>query len=410
MGSRKKSTEEFIRDAVAVHGDRYDYSKTKYAGNKSKVVIVCEKHGEFEQTPANHLTGYGCKLCGFKNAGQYHKKDTAKFIAAARQIHGDKYDYSATKYIGARERLTITCATHGPFEQTATVHLRGAGCELCSYAERGEQSRMSFEEFVNRAVVVHDGFYEYALSRKYFKDTATKIPIACPEHGMFEQLPSGHLQGRGCPECRYINAGASMRKTTTSFIEDARAVHGSAYDYSETEYKGAFDPVTIICPIDGPFTQSPTSHLAGTSCPRCSRRSQGAPRNLVRALRGEFDGAKEAFVYMVRFHLPCSDAPLCKVGSGSGTRLRTVVGSIKRIGGTEVDTTSISFDTSGEAIVYEHIAHDQIMEHQFPLPVEFKFPGYSEVFSKEPDLMAVDAHPTLTRFRSGDRWDPRQLA
>ena len=110
-----------------MQGDRYDYSRTKYVGNKSKVIIICEEHGEFEQTPANHLTGYGCKLCGFKNAGQYHKKDTVKFIAAAREIHGDKYDYSTTKYIGAREHLTIICPTHGPFEQIATVHLRGAG-------------------------------------------------------------------------------------------------------------------------------------------------------------------------------------------------------------------------------------------------------------------------------------------
>ena len=407
MGSRKKSTEEFIRNAVAAHGDRYDYSKTKYVGNKSKVVIICKKHGEFNQTPANHLTGYGCKLCGFENAGQYHKKDTVKFIAAAREIHGDKYDYSATKYIGARIHLTIICPTHGQFVQIATVHLRGAGCELCSYAERGAQSRMSFEEFVDRAVVIHGGFYEYARSKAYFKDTATKIPIVCPEHGIFEQLPSGHLRGRGCPECGYLSAGASMRKTTASFIEDARKAHGNAYDYSGTEYKGAFDSVTIICPIDGSFTQSPTSHLGGTGCPRCSRRGQGAPRNLVRALRGEFDGAKEAFVYIVRFQLPFSDALLYKVGSGSGTRLRTVVGSIKRVGGTEMNTASIRFDTSGEAIVYEHIVHDQIMEHQFPVPVEFKFPGYSEVFSMEPDLIAVEAHPTLKRFRTGDRWDPR---
>ena len=72
-----------------------------------------------------------------------------------------------------------------------------------------------------------------------------------------------------------------------------------------------------------------------------------------------------------------------------------------------MNTASIRFDTSGEAIVYEHIVHDQIMEHQFPVPVEFKFPGYSEVFSMEPDLIAVEAHPTLKRFRTGDRWDPR---
>ncbi len=404
---RKKTTKEFIRDGVAVHGDRYDYSKSEYVGNKKKVVIICTKHGEFEQTPANHLY-FGCKLCGFGNAGQYHKKDTAKFILAAKEVHGDEYDYSLTKYNGARNPLTITCPMHGEFEQTAGVHLSGAGCEPCSYSLRGKQSRMTFEDFVGRAVKLHGGRYEYTISKDYFKDTKTKIQIVCPKHGVFEQLPSAHLKGSGCPLCAVIKKGNSMRKTTESFIEDARAVHGDAYDYSETDYKGAFDWVTIICPIDGTFNQSPTSHLGGTGCPRCSRRAQGAPRNLVRALRGEFDQPREAFVYMVRFRLPCSESPLCKVGSGSGSRMKTVLGSINRIGGTEVEITSISFNTSGEAIVFEHIAHDQISTHQFPVPIEFKFPGYSEVFSKAPDFSAVEKHFALERFRSGERWDPRK--
>ncbi|WP_156905592.1 hypothetical protein [Pseudomonas vranovensis] len=403
----KKTTEEFIRDGVAVHGNRYDYSKVKYVSNRKKVVIICKKHGGFEQTPANHLY-FGCKLCGFENAGKYHKKDTEKFIAAAKVVHGSKYDYSVTKYIGARNSLTIICSIHGEFEQTAGVHLSGAGCEPCSYSMRGKQARMTFEDFVDRAVKLHDGRYEYTLSKDYFQGTATKIQIVCPEHGIFEQLPSGHLQGGGCPLCAVIRTGNSMRKTTESFIEDARAVHGIAYDYSETDYKGAFDRVTIICPIDGAFNQSPTGHLGGTGCPKCSRRAQGAPRNLVRAFRGEFDQPRKAFVYMIRFRLLCSNTPIFKVGSGSGSRMKTVLGSINRIGGTEVEITSISFNTSGEAIVFEHIAHDQIRAHQFAVPIEFKFPGYSEVFSKAPDFSAVEKHFDLERFRSGERWDPRK--
>jgi hypothetical protein len=47
------------------------------------------------------------------------------------------------------------------------------------------------------------------------------------------------------------------------------------------------------------------------------------------------------------------------------------------------------------------------MEHKFPVPPEFKFAGYSEVFTVAPNLAAADCHPTLERFRSGERWDPR---
>ena len=128
---------------------------------------------------------------------------------------------------------------------------------------------------------------------------------------------------------------------------------------------------------------------------------------MVRALRGEFDEPRDAFVYVVRFRLPCRDQKLFKVGSGSGTRWQTAAASIRRVGGADVHTKKVDFGTSGEAIVFEHIAHDQVMTAKFVVPLEFKFPGYSEVFTEEPDLAAVDAHPTLARFRSGARWDPR---
>jgi len=89
MSSRKQiTTGEFILKARIVHGDRYDYSKTEYVRTHAKVKVLCREHGIFEQTPANHLTGFGCKLCGFKNAGQYHKKNTNTFIQEARKAQG----------------------------------------------------------------------------------------------------------------------------------------------------------------------------------------------------------------------------------------------------------------------------------------------------------------------------------
>ncbi len=405
--SKRGTTEDFIRRAKKVHGDRYEYSKAEYVRGHDKAKIICRKHGEFEQTPMNHLTGFGCKLCGFENAGQYHKKDTEKFIVASREIHGDTYDYSQTKYASARDPLTIICPKHGQFEQIAGVHLRGAGCERCSYEVRGEAQRLPYADFVKRASAIHENFYKYLQAKNKYRDTATKITITCPEHGEFLQLAGAHLQGRGCPVCRYIKSASRIRKTQSDFVREAMAIHGDIYDYSQAEYKGSHEYITIICPIDGPFSQSPTSHLSGTGCPRCSRRGQGAPRNLVRALRGEFDEPKDAFVYIVRFNFPNTNQRLYKIGSGSGTRWRSTAASIRRVGGTELETTKVDFKTSGEAIVVEHIAHDQVMETKYVVPPEFKFPGYSEVFTKEPDLAVVEAHPTLMRFQSGDRWDPR---
>ena len=212
------------------------------------------------------------------------------------------------------------------------------------------------------------------------------------------------LPWRGCRKCSLIQTGDEFRKTNVDFIADARSIHGKCYDYSQVKYFGAFNLVTIICPIDGPFKQSPTSHLSGTGCPRCSRRSQGAPRNLVRALRGEFDDGRESYVYVVTFRLPDIEQQLFKVGSGTGTRLRSSQNSIKHIGGYEFKAYKFDFQSSGEAIVFEHIAHQQIKEYQFAVPKIFKFAGHSEVFTQVPDFLLIDQHETMLRYRSGERW------
>ena len=63
--------QEFIEKCRKIHGDTYDYTKTLYVGSLSKVIIICKTHGEFTQFPNNHLTGYGCKICGIhKNKAQ----------------------------------------------------------------------------------------------------------------------------------------------------------------------------------------------------------------------------------------------------------------------------------------------------------------------------------------------------
>lgn len=51
----RKTTEEFIAKARQIHGNKYDYSKVEYEKNDIQVCIICPIHGEFWQTPKNHL-------------------------------------------------------------------------------------------------------------------------------------------------------------------------------------------------------------------------------------------------------------------------------------------------------------------------------------------------------------------
>lgn len=57
-------TEIFISKAINKHGTKYDYSLVDYIHSKSKVKIICKKHGVFEQRPNDHLNGSGCSFCG----------------------------------------------------------------------------------------------------------------------------------------------------------------------------------------------------------------------------------------------------------------------------------------------------------------------------------------------------------
>lgn len=60
---KNKTTEDFITEAQKVHGYKYDYSKVEYINAQTKVCIICPIHGEFLQTPDNHLRGKRCPKC-----------------------------------------------------------------------------------------------------------------------------------------------------------------------------------------------------------------------------------------------------------------------------------------------------------------------------------------------------------
>lgn len=55
MGRRKLTTEEFIKNAQEIHGDKYDYSLVQYENAKTPVTIICPIHGKFLMRPANHI-------------------------------------------------------------------------------------------------------------------------------------------------------------------------------------------------------------------------------------------------------------------------------------------------------------------------------------------------------------------
>jgi len=267
---KKLTTADFIERARAVHGDRYDYSKTTYVNQKTRVVIVCAVHGAFLQLPQEHYAaGSGCRVCANKKRGEDQRFDTANFVQRARRVHGDKYDYSKTKYVSQKQKVTITCPQHGDFEQWPAGHYHsGSGCPKCGLIQKGLSRRVSQEQFIQNA---SKHFPEYDFSISEYSTAKRLVRFVCPNHGQVEQYGHHLNAGKvGCPMCGNERAGDALRLTHESFLQSCWVAHGTFYDYSESFYAGAKTPVVIRCPIHGKFEQLPAVHTKqGGGCPSC---------------------------------------------------------------------------------------------------------------------------------------------
>lgn len=244
-------TKTFIDKAIKKHGDKYDYSNVNYINIETKIKIICSEHGEFEQTPHQHLKGRGCHYCGGTK-----KLTTDKFIELSEKIHGDKYDYLLVDYKTTHEKIKIVCPIHGEFEQTPAMHLFGQGCSECVGLKK-----LTTDKFIQKAKNIHGDKYDYSLVD--YKNNKTKIKIICPEHGIFEQAPNSHYSN-GCSKCSF-----KYKPSTEEIIKKLSHLHKNIYDYSLVEYKNAHTKIKIICKKHGVFEQATNHHLRGAGCPNC---------------------------------------------------------------------------------------------------------------------------------------------
>lgn len=259
------STEEIIERFKKKHGDRYDYSLVHYIGSDRHVSIICKKHGVFEQRVDQHAKGNNCPRCM-----KTYKPTNEEFIAECKKIHGDKFDYSKTKYKNARSKLLVVCQKHGDFEVLPRSHKASpsGGCTSCSC-----RKKVTLDDFVRRSNNIHDFRYSYKKI-KTLKNTRQKVLITCSKHGDFLQIADRHLHGNGCPECgnEVIREKSSMG--LEEFVRRASETHSDKYDYSKANYKNGYTKVLIICPDHGEFWQRPHGHLQTRGCKQCGDESK----------------------------------------------------------------------------------------------------------------------------------------
>ena len=192
-------TEKFIEKSKTIHGDKYDYSRTVYVHSKNPVLIICPNHGEFTQTPNNHLRSNGCNRCGYDLISKNTSRSTQNFIRLAKSKHDNEYIYDRLVYKSALSKVTVKCKKHGYFVVEANSHLRGSKCKKCALINQGMLKRSNTDEFINKATKTHNNLYGYE-STEYVTNHKHVI-IKCVKHGDFQQTPNDHLNGSGCPCC-----------------------------------------------------------------------------------------------------------------------------------------------------------------------------------------------------------------
>ncbi len=205
---KKKTKSEVIKEFIEHHGNFYNYNLVEYVNTNTKVIVICPKHGEFQITPNHHKNGVGCRKCYDNN----QKINKVEFIKRSKILWGDLYDYSLFEELPpAGQMIKIICKRHKiVFSQEPRSHYRGhTGCIKC-------------------------------ISLKLTGNEKTK--------GQYK----------------------TQNELNEDFIIRARTIHGDIYDYSKFIYQSTTTNGKIVCSKHGEFLQSPSNHLKGTKCPKCS--------------------------------------------------------------------------------------------------------------------------------------------
>lgn len=115
---------------------------------------------------------------------------TESFIAEAKEIYGDRYDYSTVDYKNRDHRVTVVCPIHGDFQVYAREHLDGKGCPKCG---KGEKFLAKLKEKFGD---------KFGLEQFVYESSTSPVTLICPTHGAFSRKPQQILSLQfGCPMC-----------------------------------------------------------------------------------------------------------------------------------------------------------------------------------------------------------------
>lgn len=281
--------------------------------------------------------------------------------------------------------------------------------------------------FFKRAHGEHGDKYDYSMVD--YTNNYTKIKIICPVHGLWEQKPSNHLTGRGCPKCRYLgrdvilkrlydnipaglvvtddsdveNLDSNVRihcpvhgeyttcvnnpckghgcpkckisiqpKGLKRFLEEVKLVHGDTYTYNKFKYINTHTKSIITCKRHGDFLQSPDKHLLGRGCPKCARENQIIYHSTKIDL--ELDKLKSTKGYL--YFIKLEGYPNCyKIGVSANIRKRMM--DLSNASGGEIVKVNLLEQDMLSNITMENHLHSLFSNLRYR---DLDFSGYTECF------------------------------
>ena len=189
---KTKSKESFISASNNLYGNKYDYSLVSYVNRKTKVNIICNQCGTiFSQTPNEHINGHcGCPICKTTNKRDLFAKTKDDFIKQAKEIHGNKYDYSKVVYVNARTKVLLTCPVHGEFYIRPYRHINEKrGCQHCKFSKGEDEITIYLKKhnitFETQYKVINENLFceqHFFLVDFFLKDYNTFIEYNGGQH------------------------------------------------------------------------------------------------------------------------------------------------------------------------------------------------------------------------------------
>lgn len=285
--------ERFLERSIQLHGDKFDYSQIRedhIKGRNSRIPIRCKKCDYcWSPTLDCHVQGKGCPDCA--GVAPYTLE---RFLKKARQIHGDKFDYSEVTgeaIRGNKCKVPLRCKECN-YRWSPRINnlIQGQGCPSCA-----GKAPWSLERFLERAYQTHGDKFDYSgISKDDIKGHESRISLKCKTcNHQWSPTIDSHIQGTGCPSC-----SEKVPWTLKRFIERSRQIHEDKFDYSEVtpdSIKGKDSKILVRCKkCNHHWFSTVSSHIKGVSCPGCTGQ---IPWTLEKFLERSFEVHGDVFDY-----------------------------------------------------------------------------------------------------------------